>query len=520
MSLLDKPGEFYFSKDDKTLYYYPLENENIYESEIYVPQTEFLIDIKGTKEAPVKNMQFKNLDIKYGAWNEVSDKGIMFRQADSIKSGMGYEDLVPGQIKLNYAENVLIEDCIFSCLGSAAISLNDGVHKVKINGNIIRDISGSGIIIGTDRHSTNKSDELRCKNISVTNNVIARPAQEYLGNVAICVYYEKGVEILNNTITETPYTGIHVGWGWLAGQNVDFGYYNISNNRIEDVMCTLDDGAHIYTLGAMSDSIIKNNYIKTSGANYGGIYNDTGSCKMNISENVIEDVSHSWSIWNESAEINTYSNYATVDLCQTAGGKTITGIGDITIFDALQRPKRVEEIIFRAGVSEKYRHLTENAKLPYGQKSIIKNIPSEELSWKEYYIPVSGKKQAVLEGQYFIDTYHTDRYDGVIHNSGMIYLSYNQGEWITYRINVLEEGMYNVKTLYAFYSETLTTALGVSLDGQAVLTGCNIPVLSSWSEWQEQSLGNIYLTKGNHEITFKVEKGGLHMRNFMFNKIN
>lgn len=521
LELLNEPGEFYFSKSEKKLYYYPKSENEILKGEIYVPETEFLIDIKGTENEPVQNLQFINLDVRYGEWNEVSEKGILFRQADETRTGMGLPLQIPGQFKVNYAENILIENCEFSCLASAAIAMSDGVHNVRINGNIIRDISGSGIIIGTSEHTTAETDKKRCKNISITNNVITRVAQEYMGNVAISAYYEKGVEITNNVIKETPYSGIHIGWGWLSSKNYDFGYFNISNNHIEDVMCVMMDGAHIYTLGPITDGVISGNYLKTSGDDYGGIYNDSGSEKISIFENVIEDVSHSWTMWDTGADIKTYSNYATVDKCRISGGAVAEGIGDITLFEADNKPKEVTDIIQKAGLRDKYKHLLQKASLPDGEKSLIKNVPSQVPVWEEYYLPVSGKKEAVIEGQYFIDTYHTDRYDGVIHNSGTIYLSYNSGEWVTYRINVLEEGTYSFSTLYSYGGDASNLpCLGVSVDKELRLSGCCVPATEKWHSWDTGILGNLTLSEGNHEITVRVEKSGLHMQKFMLNKIN
>lgn len=519
LEFLDEPGEFYYSKADSMLYYYPKAGESINDSEIYVPKTEVLIDISGTENAPVTNLHFENLDIKYGAWNAVTDRGIMSRQADENLSIDGIPLMIPGQVKVSYADGIAIENCELSCLGSAAIALTDGVHNMGINGNLIRDISGSGIIIGSTKHTSDSTDSKKCKNISVTNNVITRVAQEYMGNVGISAYYEKGVEILNNTIKETPYSGIHVGWGWLSGLNYDFGYYNISNNHVEDVMCVLDDGAHIYTLGPLSDSIISNNYLKTSGADYGGIYNDTGSGELSIFQNVIEDITNAWTLWSEDAEINIYSNYGTSNTLKTASGISEISEG-VALYNKEERPQEAENIIAKAGVGDEYSGLLERAELPEGELSIIHNLPQTKIAWNEYAIPVSGRKPAIIDAEYYYDTYHSDGYQNIVNNSGTIYIVYNRGEWVKYRINVLEEGTYNVSTLYSFYSENSSPLMGVKVDTNTVLTGCAIPSLTSWNEWGTCNLGNITLTEGVHEITFIVENGGFHMQNFMLSKIN
>ena len=84
---------------------------------------------------------------------------------------------------------------------------------------------------------------------------------EFICEVNIAI--SDNIDIIKNDIADTPYTGITVGWGWGTARE-KFGNIRISKNRIHNVMQTLTDGGHIYTLGNMPGSVISENYMTYS----------------------------------------------------------------------------------------------------------------------------------------------------------------------------------------------------------------------------------------------------------------
>ena len=123
--------------------------------ETYVGAVEQLFDISGeSSSSKVKNITFSNLDIRYGANNYVSQNGLVAIQADCFRTVDGKSNMrMMSQIEMKMADGIEISDCRISCLGSGAIAMEDGVTNSKILRNVIKDISGGGVVVGTWKHS-------------------------------------------------------------------------------------------------------------------------------------------------------------------------------------------------------------------------------------------------------------------------------------------------------------------------------------------------------------------------------
>lgn len=376
ITLLDEPGEFYYDKAEKVIYYYPFEEDgDLNNCEIFVPKTEGLISVKGsTSNNLVRNIKFENLDIRYGAWNKPSNIGYVTLQADRIESGAKDARLATmplAQIEVSFAEFIEIKNCKLSNFGSAGIKMDKCVKNSKINGNVIRDISGTGIIIGSWATKDNTNNQ--CRYIDIENNAIRRTAVEYQGSTAISVYYEKNIDIMHNDIREIPYSAVSLGWGW-GKAGFEFGNYNVSYNRIEDfVIPPIKDGGGIYTLGNMIDSDISYNYIRKLNDAYGGIYTDEGSDGFDIHHNVVAD-GKTFYFNNQGSgySVNVYSNYTNI--------YPKSGHGDVdTVYTRFGNwSSTARGIMNSAGLTAEYSKLTEGLDLPAYLSEFLKNAPTKQ----------------------------------------------------------------------------------------------------------------------------------------------
>ncbi|GGG06885.1 hypothetical protein GCM10010912_59440 [Paenibacillus albidus] len=151
-------------------------------------------------------------------------------------------------------------------------------------------------------------------------------------------------------------------------------------------------------------------------------------------------------------------------------------------------------------------------------------------AWNAYK-PVPGTIEAVhyingVEGTAFHDlsagniggTYRAGEVDIRLSGAeGKHVVGWNQtGEWMKYRINVAESGMYDLDVRAA---TTFSDAKFRIWDGTQDLTGAvNLKNTGDWENWQTTSKKGIYLTAGNHELRFEIAEGEFDFSGMVFSR--
>ena len=167
MELLDSPGEFYFNRQTKTIYYYS-NDEDMSTVEVIAPVSDGLIQIKGTSRASrVKNIRFEGITFSYDHWGlmEVSDSygfaGIQclglatkyIPDGNWHPSEYNSTDVPRGTIQIQNAENITFKRNKFEGLSSAiAINLVNDVQNSTVIGNYFNDLLGNSVNIGHSQH--------------------------------------------------------------------------------------------------------------------------------------------------------------------------------------------------------------------------------------------------------------------------------------------------------------------------------------------------------------------------------
>ncbi len=328
LELLDEPGEWYFNKATRWLYYMPQESEILDRTEVIAPALEKLLEVRGTLDKPVENLRFEGITFSHAGWNQpsvighvdlqanftVGQQNLMFRVGrEAARSGSepaylahphGEAIKSPSNIVLHAARQIRFERCTFTQLGGGGIDLEFGSQDNIISGCRFHDISGSAIQVGDviDHHP--KDARAIVKNNEIVNNYIHDVANEYLAGVGIFVGYTEGTRIAHNEISHLPYSGISMGWGWGEADAGGGGYWQpfyyekptvsknnvCETNHIHHVMQQLWDGGAIYTLGNMPGSVIRGNHIHDNHGWPGGIYLDEGSGFIEVTGNVVYNV--------------------------------------------------------------------------------------------------------------------------------------------------------------------------------------------------------------------------------------
>ena len=548
---LDEPGEFYFDRGEKVVYYYPESGINMQTAKTTVAKTEGLIDVKGDSiKNKVQNLKFENLAFRYGAWNEVSEKGYITRQAgEGIDTTTGKSYVIHSQVSVNRAMNIDFSGCDFACLGSDALSFVEAVSNSTINGNTFRDLSGSAIAIGRIDHYKNKevlasTDQEMCCNIDVTNNVIRRLAGEWRGNVPITVYYAKNVNILHNDLSSVPYTAITVGWGWGSRNPEDGGNHKVSYNKIHDVLTSLHDGSHIYTLGALPGSEISYNHLSKTNYSLGGVYSDSGTSYLDIHHNVIDcsDVTTWWYQQTGNTKDNrAYDNYAVSSkYFDSKQGQyrdySLHGPDKNSMGNEIQShhvvadgnwPDEAKGIMASAGLEAGYEYLLDRVEMPEGRYCRLTGIPDNlyatEYS-KQWYQAEDYKKGGQGIGYYkkteiFGSAYRPDEGVSLIKNvKGMGYQidNNNNGEWFAYDIEIPADGEYYLDIFASHgWSDDVTPQPGINVyvDGKLIQEDFDIP-RTGWGSNTEMQVGKYNLKAGKHVMKFEWTGEGFYFDAF------
>ncbi|WP_141504065.1 right-handed parallel beta-helix repeat-containing protein [Paenibacillus luteus] len=305
---LDAEGEWFLDKNQNTLYYKLRADEDIATINVVIPQTETLMKLVGTSTTnTVHDIEIYGIAFMHTNWT-VPNNGY-----SNVQAGLPRSIVRPGYIErpgspgvlLKNASNISIIRSKFILLGSTGLDIYTGTRDINISGNIISDIAGTGIIVSKLTEFPygyadmwNPVDPLEpAQLINIENNYITRVAQDYYGAVGILIGYARSCFIGHNQLSDLPYTGISVGWGWSNADSV------LSDNIVEanymyNVVNMMADGGAIYTLSKNSNSRIQDNYIhdlyrnKDTGMTYPvrGIYLDQGSEEFTIVNNVVHNV--------------------------------------------------------------------------------------------------------------------------------------------------------------------------------------------------------------------------------------
>ena len=530
---LDEPGEFYYNKETNVLTYYPHEYEDMSTVECYIPVSEGLINISGDENSKVKNIKFEGIQFKYGAWERPTENGFSTLQAEQVfateaekENGIADKFMIPAQIKVDFAENIVFSNNEFSHLGSVAVGINNKSSNCTVEGNIFDDISSSALTIGDWNLTSSSTLDDYVKNTKISNNLIRRASVEYMTPV-ITGYYVSNTLVDHNDIKDAPYTGVSMGWGWDDDLPYAIGN-DITNNKIENVLYKLKDGGHIYTLSANDDGDISGNYLVKSGEWKGGVYLDNGSKNMTIRNNVFDcfkwlkitwhnitgnTATNNWSdtpmaVKNET----TYESYKNVDL------KIVNTLEEAQGKENGVWGSSAQSIINNSGLTNEFEHL-------YTKYEIEENLRNENLIippsvfggdviWAGDYMPGDGvgyydivgdnttKRGAVGEPQ--ID----ESYSGT---GALAVNSTKQGEWTKYTFTVEEDGTYDI---YANLGVNAAgTYAGISVDDGS-MKEVYVPRNSQNSAYDTRSdylLGSFALNKGEH--TVKIQHA---VNNFWF----
>ncbi|MET8144293.1 NEW3 domain-containing protein [Sphaerisporangium sp. NPDC005288] len=425
---LDEPGEWYLDTTAGTLYYKPLPGQDLSRARVELSRLESLLQVGGTYDQPARDLRFEGLTFTGTTWlHPSSPDGYANQQTGVFISGVqpdrpadaftscafgckGFEGSRNGwaqssaAVQVSAAQGVRFTGDTFVNLGSLALGIgNDanahasgvglGAHDIAVEGSTFTASAGGGIMVGGVRPDAHHPSDPRMVNsdIRLSDNRVYATAREYLDQDAIFASYVTRLTIEHNYVSDMPYTGIGLGYGWGANdpggspEYLNRGLYDfqpvydtpttssdvrVVGNHVRNVVQTMFDAGCIYTLSAMPRSTIDENFCENSGQL--GLYFDEGSRYLSASHNVFVNTAAQWAHannqnGNHTGDFTLVGNYTT--------NPAITGIvngsrGNLTrdnvTISAGNPPIEAGRVIYNAGPRGPYRGSPDPQRPPLG----------------------------------------------------------------------------------------------------------------------------------------------------------
>lgn len=311
---LSEPGEFYFDRQEKTLYYYPEKGESAAGLEAYVPVLPVLLMLHGGPAGgqSVQWLSFEGLTFCHGGAGrpvtgfdyDLGNSNLPAVRNPFVKSswvpdtrplgGFPQASLnLPAAIMLTGAAHCAFRQCTIEHCGATGLIVAGGCRQIELSRNEMSDLGGGAIVV-SGAGEANDAPSQRTSHVIIRDNHLHDGGNVFASAVGIAIGHAFGNLVEHNHIHDFYYSGISCGWVWGYSDNV-CRENRIGFNMIHDIgKQVLCDMGGIYLLGIQPGTRVYNNFIASVQCrHYGGwgIYTDEGSAHIVIEENICTDCS-------------------------------------------------------------------------------------------------------------------------------------------------------------------------------------------------------------------------------------
>ncbi|MBL0745756.1 PDZ domain-containing protein [Chryseolinea lacunae] len=238
---LDTLGEWYYSKQDRKLYY--LAANNLRGAKIESPQLRQLFEFRGSQASPVRNITLEGLTLVHTLRTFMETKEPLLRSDWTIYRG--------GAVLMEGAEQCIIKNCTFDAIGGNAVFFSNYNRDNQVVGCEIVNIGASGVCFVGDPGAV-RSPSFEYNQFVPLNAMDIVPGPKTGNYPARCLVYDNlihdvglvekqvaGVQISmaqditvsHNTIYNMPRAGINVSEGTWGGHI--FEYNDVFNTVLE-----------------------------------------------------------------------------------------------------------------------------------------------------------------------------------------------------------------------------------------------------------------------------------------------
>lgn len=361
LAFIKQPGQWSLDSATGKLYYEAAAGQTMNGTDVELPRLQSLVDIGGSYGNPVQGLSFSGIEFTGTTWlGPSTSQGYADQQSGTFITGQWQQpsfgscffgcqlfeatrehwSQMPAAVQVAAARDITFTDDTFRELGQAGLGVgNDadanatgiglGASDITINGNAFTDDAGGGIVVGGVQANAHHPSQPAMVNhdITISNNLVTNTGTDYKETAAILSTYVTRATITHNEVSNLPYDGIDIGWGWGMndpGGSQDYknrGTYNyqpiyttpttlkdntVSGNLIFNTKNAMHDGGSIYNLSANPGTVIEDNYMYNNNHTV-ALYLDEGSRYVTERNNVVQDAGV-WAFTNANPNNNTDDN--------------------------------------------------------------------------------------------------------------------------------------------------------------------------------------------------------------------
>jgi hypothetical protein len=200
--LLGRPGQWYFDRGARRIYYTPRPGEDLPRADVEAAVAPCLVAASGLRNRPVSGLVFKGLRFEYG----------------------GAEGEPGAAVRFNLAGAIQILEDTFVHLNGSALDLGPGCDGASVEGCTFGDVSGTALRIAW------------ASQVSVSDSRFSYVSTARLDGAAVSLSHSGDVELANNQIDHFPGAAI-------TEEGVRPGAARVALNLVAQPMVLADAGA-------------------------------------------------------------------------------------------------------------------------------------------------------------------------------------------------------------------------------------------------------------------------------------
>ncbi len=255
LELLDAPGEFYYDRHIKKLYYMPREGEDMENSVIVASKLNQVMIVEGyDTDQKVENVSFDGITFSDSRMDLLTNIG-NYAQAHVV----GWKGFITPMIYVDRANNIEFINNIVRNTGGIGLLLYNGVTNARVEGNVFHDTGDTALAVGAGNHSDYNLDFEAPKPSGIVKygeNCMARdrfsdPVPQEHKNDPVNIAFDLGERIFSSvsigTVGNTVASGVYGGdMGSSADNHWTNGIGSSGGKYALNQVWTSDEDIYVY----------------------------------------------------------------------------------------------------------------------------------------------------------------------------------------------------------------------------------------------------------------------------------